>query len=248
MIEPSQRLLELIASFESFRGAAYICPGGAWTIGYGTTRYPDGKAVAKGDTCTRDEAWKWLAADVAAAREDVVKAILWEAPEHIVDACTSLAYNIGLGAFEASTCLKRLNAGDRVGAAEALRWWNKATDPKSGKKRVLGGLVARREAEADLLLNGWDGTAGTTAAPIEETQPKVVKSGRFWFVTSTAASGLAVVLPEILKAGSEHATSLAGMSRDQLIISAGGMILGWLGFLWRQRIEMRNGELGSQGR
>ena len=35
MTKPSQRLLELIASFEAFESEAYICPGGAWTIGYG---------------------------------------------------------------------------------------------------------------------------------------------------------------------------------------------------------------------
>jgi lysozyme len=248
MIEPSQRLLDLIASFEAFRGVAYICPGGAWTIGYGTTRYPDGKAVAKGDTCTRDDGWKWLSADVGNVREEVIKLIQWEAPEHVVDACTSLAYNIGLAAFRDSTCLKRLNGGDKDGAAAALRWWNKATSPKDGKKRVLGGLLARREVEADLLVNGWDGTAGTTAAPIEEIQPKLVKSGRVWFATGAVGSGLAVLLPEIVTTATEHATSLGGMSRDQLIVSAGGMVLGWLGFLWRQRMEMRNGELGSQGR
>ena len=98
----------------------------------------DAEPVKRGDTCTRDQAWAWLAEDVGVIRDDVIGAIAWEAPEHIVDACTCFAYNIGFPAFVGSTALKRLNAGDRAGAATALKWWNKATSPKTGQKRVLG--------------------------------------------------------------------------------------------------------------
>lgn len=41
---------ELIAEFEGFRGQPYKCPAGVWTIGYGTTYYPDGTLVSYGDT------------------------------------------------------------------------------------------------------------------------------------------------------------------------------------------------------
>jgi GH24 family phage-related lysozyme (muramidase) len=38
-----------IAPFEGFRSSPYVCPAGVWTIGYGTTYYPDGYPVQPGD-------------------------------------------------------------------------------------------------------------------------------------------------------------------------------------------------------
>jgi len=38
-----------IAPFEGFRANAYVCPAGVWTIGYGTTYYPNGHPVQSGD-------------------------------------------------------------------------------------------------------------------------------------------------------------------------------------------------------
>ncbi len=58
-----------------------------------------------------------------------------------IGACTSLAYNIGLANFEHSTLLRKINAGDRAGAAAEFPKWNKA----AGK--VMKGLVNRRAAE-----------------------------------------------------------------------------------------------------
>ncbi|NBV70201.1 MAG: hypothetical protein EBR69_05875, partial [Synechococcaceae bacterium WB4_2_0805] len=45
---------KLIREFEGFSDVAYICPAGVPTIGWGTTRWPDGAAVKIGDTITRD--------------------------------------------------------------------------------------------------------------------------------------------------------------------------------------------------
>ena len=65
-----------------------------------------------------------------------------------LDAYTSFAYNVGLGAFQTSTLLRKLKAGDRVGACNELRRWVYA------KGRVLPGLVARRAAEEKMCLSG----------------------------------------------------------------------------------------------
>ena len=59
----------------------------------------------------------------------------------------SLTFNIGTIAFKNSTLLKKLNAGDRVGAADQFLVWNKA----GGK--VLQGLVNRRQAERAQFLS-----------------------------------------------------------------------------------------------
>lgn len=61
-------------------------------------------------------------------------------------ALVSFAYNIGLNALSGSTLLKKLNAGDIIGAADQFLRWNKA----GGKE--LKGLTDRRHAERDLFL------------------------------------------------------------------------------------------------
>jgi|694.fasta_scaffold06243_20 GH24 family phage-related lysozyme (muramidase) len=40
---------EIIAEFEGYRGQPYKCPAGVWTIGYGTTYYPNGTLVNSSD-------------------------------------------------------------------------------------------------------------------------------------------------------------------------------------------------------
>ena len=49
-------MFELIKKWEGLSLKAYKCPAGVWTIGYGTTFYPDGSKVKEGDTCTKEEA------------------------------------------------------------------------------------------------------------------------------------------------------------------------------------------------
>jgi len=61
-----------------------------------------------------------------------------------------------------STALRRFNSGDIEGAAEALQWFNKAGG------RVLTGLVRRRAAEADLMLEEDPGSQSYRAKPDAE--------------------------------------------------------------------------------
>ena len=44
-----QTAANIIKEFEGFRAAPYKCAAGVWTIGYGTTYYPDGELVQPGD-------------------------------------------------------------------------------------------------------------------------------------------------------------------------------------------------------
>src|SRR4051812_25698602 len=53
----------LITDFEAFRSYPYLCPAGVASIGYGTTRYPDGRRVSLSDPpCTPTEALAWTGA------------------------------------------------------------------------------------------------------------------------------------------------------------------------------------------
>ena len=74
------------------------------------------------------------------------------------DALASLGFNIGGGAPKGSTLLKKLNAGDRIGAANHFLVWDKIT--KGGKKVALPGLAARREAERRQFLRPVDQNGG----------------------------------------------------------------------------------------
>ena len=61
-------------------------------------------------------------------------------------ACTSLAYNIGAGAFGASSVRRYTYRQEFAAAANAFLLWNKAGG------RVVRGLTSRRQAERTRYL------------------------------------------------------------------------------------------------
>jgi lysozyme len=63
-------------------------------------------------------------------------------------AFVDVAYNIGVSGFCGSSMARRTNAGDMLGACNALLMWNKV-----GGKEVRG-LTRRRQAERELCLKG----------------------------------------------------------------------------------------------
>ena len=138
--------IDLISSFEGIRLNAYDDGVGVWTIGIGTTVYPNGVKVKKGDKCTLEQAKEYFAHDLKRFESSVNKLVKVPLSQNQFDALVSLTYNIGSGAFNNSTLLKKLNKGDYQGAADQFLVWNKA----GGK--VLKGLVRRREAERALFL------------------------------------------------------------------------------------------------
>ena len=48
--------IDIIKKYEGCRLSAYKCPAQVWTVGYGTTVYPDGTKVKEGDTITQEKA------------------------------------------------------------------------------------------------------------------------------------------------------------------------------------------------
>ena len=63
-MKTSQSGISLIKGFEGKRLNAYNDGVGVWTIGFGTTRYPNGVRVKKGDTCTEAQAESYLENDL----------------------------------------------------------------------------------------------------------------------------------------------------------------------------------------
>lgn len=137
---------EIIKEFEGLYLKAYLDPVGIPTIGWGTIRYPNGKAVQMGETITKEQAQAFFEHEVSNFVKQVENLIKVECHDNQFCALVSFAYNLGGGALGGSTLLKKLNAGDYIGAADEFLRWNKA----GGK--VLKGLVRRREKERELFL------------------------------------------------------------------------------------------------
>ncbi len=138
--------VDLICDFEGKRLVAYDDGVGVWTIGFGTTIYPNGIKVKKGDTCTEAQAKSYMAHDLKKFEQAVNGAVNIPLNQNQFDALVSLAYNIGTGAFNKSTLVKKLNAGDICGAADQFDVWVNA-----GGKRMQG-LVNRRAKEKEVFL------------------------------------------------------------------------------------------------
>jgi lysozyme len=142
---------DLIAPFEAFRSRPYLCPAKVWTIGYGTTFYPDDRRVGAYDPPIGETTAKtYLRADVG-RKWAGIKHLLRQPPSvGQAAAMVSLAYNIGAGGFAKSSVLAAFNAGDLAHAAEAFLAYDKAH--VDGQVIVLAGLKRRREAERALFL------------------------------------------------------------------------------------------------
>lgn len=143
----NQNGLDLVKHFEGLYTDAYICPAGVPTIGYGHTA-----KVTLGQSITPQEAENILQADMKSFAISVEKTIMVELNDNQFAALVSFAFNCGAGNLRASTLSRKLNLGDYDCVPSELSRWVKATDPSTGKKRSLAGLVKRRAAEGALFL------------------------------------------------------------------------------------------------
>lgn len=135
-----------IAQREGNKLVAYRDSVGVWTIGVGHTSAAGPPHVTAGMRITAAESDAILSRDLRTFENAVRDAVMVPLEQHEFDALVSLAFNIGSGAFAGSTLVRRLNAGDRPGAADQFLVWNKA----GGK--VLAGLTNRRRSERAQFL------------------------------------------------------------------------------------------------
>lgn len=138
------RGLDVIRKSEGLRLKSYYLAG-QWLVGYGHA-----STARKDMTITVDHADFLLLSDVRRAEEGVRRLVKVPLNENEFSALVSLAYNMGVGAFSKTEVLRRLNAGDRTGAANAFRHLVGADI--SGERVVLAALERRREAERALFL------------------------------------------------------------------------------------------------
>ena len=140
----SEKGIEAIKGYEGVRLEAYDDGTGVYTIGVGHTR-----GVKPGQTCTEEDAEKWLKEDLAVAErsvDEVADAVPLRQCQY--DALVSFVFNIGGTAFRNSTLRRKVlaNPDDPSIRGEFVRWIYAGG-------RELDGLVKRREAEADMYFS-----------------------------------------------------------------------------------------------
>jgi len=162
----SEKGLALIEHYEGIRSLAYRCPAGVWTIGIGTTIYPDGTPVKEGDRISYDQARDYLMHDLRKIEYQLGQMLTIRLLQHQFDALVSFAYNVGCNALRKSTLLRYVNARETNTSIEYtfLMWTKCAGIPgidddhdgqvdESGEKKVSQGLTKRRRSEAWLFIN-----------------------------------------------------------------------------------------------
>lgn len=99
-----------------------------------------------------------FARDLAKYEAAVCHALDRPIPQDSFDACVSLCYNIGPAGFGGSTVVRRINAGDLKGAADAFMLWNKPSE-----------IVGRRRSEQQQFMAGLETATHVPAAPAAPT-------------------------------------------------------------------------------
>lgn len=138
--------VKAITEHEGLRLKAYKDIAGIWTIGYGDT----GPDVKEGLVITKEEAVRRLKRRLVEFEGWVNRLVRVPLKQHQFDALVSLIYNIGPTNFSNSTLLKKLNAGDYLGAADQFLVWNKAR--VGGVLKEVNGLTNRRKSEREQFL------------------------------------------------------------------------------------------------
>lgn len=134
--------VELIKKYEGFRAQAYKCPVGLWTVGYGTTVYPDGTPVKKGDTVTKAKAEAYLVDYLNKKVRPYLKGLKLKAGQQA--AIESIVYNVGNGFFR-SKCFAAIREKDWGTVYNNWDWIK-------GGGKVLPGLIKRRSEELYLFF------------------------------------------------------------------------------------------------
>jgi lysozyme len=117
---------------EGKRNAVYLDSVGVPTVGYGHT----GPEVHLGDTWTDIQVEEAFAKDLDEFETAINQNVRVALTQSQFDALVSFAYNVGVRAFESSTMLRYINAGEMGAAALEFNRWH-----------IPPEITARRNAE-----------------------------------------------------------------------------------------------------
>lgn len=199
---------------EGVRLSAYLDSVGVWTIGVGHTSAAGEPKVTPGLTITAQECDRIFARDLVKYESAVNAAVKVPIVQYEFDALTSLCYNIGPGGFARSSVVRKLNAGDRIGAAHAFMMWNKPPE-----------IIGRRASEMRQFSEAAAQPAVLHKAA-SETRAQANKQGR-------AAGASVIVAAPTGGLASTHSTLAIGSVVLVLAIVAGFL-------LWRRYVSLRH--------
>jgi len=137
----AESTLDYIIEEEGKRNKAYQDVKGLWTTGVGHLIRPSEQHLITA-VLTDEEVKDLLKRDLEWCSEAVESSVKVPLAQAQFDALYSLCFNIGGTAFKNSTVVRKLNAGDYQGAADAILMWNKPAV-----------LEKRRRRERDLFLS-----------------------------------------------------------------------------------------------
>lgn len=129
-----------IIRYEGFSSAPYRDAHGC-SVGYGHWLH-SGPCAASDRHVTKAEAWEMFEKDISLRENLLRKLVKVPLLQNEFDAMLGFMYNVGAGALRRSTLLKKLNAGDKRGAADEFLRWSK--NP---------GIIKRRIATRKMFLN-----------------------------------------------------------------------------------------------
>ena len=135
-------MIAAATQLEGTRHMAYQDVANVWTVCQGYA----GKDVVRGKYYSDDECRKLLITQLSEHGKAVLSCTNVPLNENEYAAYTLFAYNVGGSAYCRSSLLKKLNAGDRVGACNGLLAWDMA----DGKH--VPGLLNRRKIEREICL------------------------------------------------------------------------------------------------
>src|SRR5215472_5069689 len=136
----------------------YRDAGGVATIGWGNTRWQDGRAVAMGDApISQAEADALFTHFVGVFAKGVCDLLPDGTQSNEAAAFLSLAYNIGVPGFDHSSALREFIQGNKQAAGDGIENWSR------GGGKILKGLQRRRRAER-LVFDGTDPNAAFAQA------------------------------------------------------------------------------------
>lgn len=151
----SQKGLQLIQEWEGVEPMVYLDAAGLPTIGCGhlltkaelsSGKILIGKEYVKyGSGLSPEHIMGLLLQDLSNVHECINESVKMRLSQNQFDALCSFVFNVGVGAFKASTLRKLLNQGYYASVPNQLRRWVRSAG------RIVQGLVNRRENEIKLF-------------------------------------------------------------------------------------------------
>jgi lysozyme len=139
-MKTSDQGLKILIDREAAKKNAYLDSVGVPTIGVGHT----GPEVHMGLVWTDDQIKAAFAQDIDRFEQAVNGAVTVTLAQHQFDALVSFSFNVGVGAFQKSTLVKKINLGDFAGAAAQFDVWHippEITSRRNGEREQFKGTA-----------------------------------------------------------------------------------------------------------